>query len=63
VQALLAPLGTDTLQITVNSDPDIVKEIDRATKTAEAEAAERERAQKQREAQFKVDTGLKVRAQ
>jgi len=61
VQTLIAPLGTDTLQLTINADPDIVKAIDREAKIAEGDAAARKRAEEQRAAQFKVDTSLKVR--
>ncbi len=61
VQMLVAPMGTDTLQLTINADPEIVRAQDRARKIAEGEAVEKKRAEEHKAAQFKVDTGLKVR--
>ena len=62
VQTLLAPRGTHTLQLTINADPNILKDMERKAKLKEGDDAALKRAQEQRNAQFKVDTGLKVRA-
>ncbi|MEM1331199.1 MAG: SPFH domain-containing protein [Planctomycetota bacterium] len=52
VQVLASPPGTDTLELIINQDPDIRKELDRAQKAREAEEARQRALDLQRDARF-----------
>lgn len=58
VQLLQLPPGTSTLELVLNADPDLLKQMDESQKRREADAAALRRTQQQRAAQFKTDTGL-----
>lgn len=58
VQIMYLPSGTHTLELVINPDPDVVKELDRAQKTRDAKAAAEQRERERKAARFKTDTGL-----
>ena len=59
-QFMLVPQGTNTLNILLNADPEILNEIDRFNKQRDANAARERREQEQRESVFSVEKGLPV---
>ncbi len=58
VQLMLIPPGVHTSTLLLNSDPDIIKNRDRARKERENRAAEQRRLRELRETQFRTDTKL-----
>lgn len=60
VQKFFLPPSTQVLDLLLNPDPDIIREFERVRNTQVAEQAEEERRQRQRDSQFKTDTGLKT---
>lgn len=61
VQMLWLPPGSGMLEVVINADPDIVKDIERAQQQAEADRARADRERAQREARFRTDTTRPVR--
>lgn len=60
VQVMALPPGTNTLALLINSDPSILKELEKARKLKENEAAATKRAEEQKVGRFKTETGLKA---
>jgi regulator of protease activity HflC (stomatin/prohibitin superfamily) len=60
VQIMLAPKGSKTMELVINSDPSIIKELETAAKRAEGEKAQLERAIRQKDEQHKLESGLKA---
>jgi membrane protease subunit HflK len=60
VQMMFTPVGQGQLQLVLNADPDIVRELDRVRKRDEAEASQRERQRKQDEERFRTKTDLQT---
>lgn len=61
VQLMASPPGTRTLELMLNADPDILRELDIQRKRKEAETSGAERERKQNEAQHDVDRRLKMK--
>ncbi len=59
VQTMQLPLGP-MVELRINEDPDIIKEMDRAQKQREREKTAEERIRKIRENRYKVDTSIRV---
>jgi len=59
VQTMLLPVGHGA-ELWLNADPDIIKELDRARKEIDRLRAVQERERAQREAQYRVDRGIRV---
>lgn len=59
LQTVWLPGRTTTLELVLNPDPDIVKTLQRLQRQREGDEARKLREQKQKEAQYKIDTGLK----
>ncbi len=60
VEMMLVPVGTHTLTMVINRDPDIAREIESKMRLDQAEKARLEREAKQKESQFRTDEGLKA---
>lgn len=60
VQMMFTPAGGGQLQLVLNADPDIVRELDRLRKKTEADEAQRERQRKQDEERFRTKTDLQT---
>lgn len=63
VQLMASPPGTRTLELLLNADPDILRDLDIRRKRKEAQDAAAEREAKQKQAQFDVDRGFKTKPQ
>lgn len=63
VQLMASPPGTRTLELLLNADPDILRELDILRKRKEAEDSKAERERKQQESQHDVDRSLKMKPQ
>lgn len=63
VQLMASPPGTRTLELLLNADPDVLRELDILRKRKEAEVAALERERKQQDAQRNVDRSLKMKPQ
>lgn len=61
VQLMASPPGTRTLELLLNADPDILRELDILRKRKEAQDSAAERERKQQEAQHDVDRSLKMK--
>ncbi|HHN79152.1 MAG TPA: hypothetical protein ENK11_10850 [Phycisphaerales bacterium] len=59
VQTMQLPLGP-MVELRINEDPDIIKDMDRAQKQREREKTAEERIRKIRENKYKVDTSIRV---
>jgi modulator of FtsH protease HflK len=60
-QMLINPPGTGQLELVLNSDPDVVKELDRARRRSENKAAEERRREEQKKEQFRTSKGLQAK--
>jgi len=60
VQLMLMPAGIHTISLGINSDPGIMREMDKARKLRERNEAERLRQLELRRDEFKTDTGLQT---
>lgn len=60
VETMMLPVGTRTLTMVINHDPDIARRIETKMREAEAIDAAKKRAEKQKESQFRTEEGLKV---
>lgn len=58
VQQMWLPAGTSTLELVINPDPDVMKELDRAAKLRDAEAARDASERARKAARFRTDTGV-----
>lgn len=59
VQSFIVPQGsTDTLELRLNADPDIVEQLDREQKRQEAERTNEERERARQEARFRTQRGV-----
>ncbi|MCC6228208.1 MAG: hypothetical protein IT432_03170 [Phycisphaerales bacterium] len=63
VQLMASPPGTRTLELLLNADPDILRELDILRKRKESEMSAAERERKQQESQRDVDRSLKMKPQ
>jgi regulator of protease activity HflC (stomatin/prohibitin superfamily) len=61
VQLMASPPGTRTLELLLNADPDILRELDILRKRKEAQDSAAERERKQQESQHDVDRSLKMK--
>ena len=52
------PAGTHTIALSLNPDPSVLREMEKAQKLRERNEAERQRELEMRRDQFKTDTGL-----
>ncbi|GMV25026.1 MAG: hypothetical protein AMXMBFR58_10570 [Phycisphaerae bacterium] len=59
VQTMLLPLGTRTLTVMLNRDPEIARRLETKVREAEAQESRADRERRQKEAQFRTDEGLK----
>lgn len=59
VQTMQLPMGP-MVELRINADPDIIKDMDRAQKQREREKTAEERLKKIRENKYKVDTSIKM---
>lgn len=60
VQLLFAPAGTRTLQLFINQDPDIVRELERFQREREARTAQERRELERRQGRFRTETGTRI---
>lgn len=60
VETILVPMGTRTLTMAINHDPEIARAIETKMREDEANRAAELRERKQKDAQFRTDEGLKV---
>lgn len=60
VQLLFAPAGTRTLQLFINQDPDIVRELERFQREREARIAQERRELERRQGRFRTETGTRI---
>lgn len=58
VQVLWLPEGTDTLELVINADPDVMKELDRARKERESREAQEASERARKAARFQTETGM-----
>lgn len=59
VQVMQLPAGVSTLEMLINEDPSIVRELDRARKEAEVERATRERMERFQRDLFRTQRGIR----
>lgn len=59
VELMMMPIGTRTLALLINRDPDIAKRLETRRREKESEMSLEERDRVRKEAAFKVDEGLK----
>ena len=60
VQTMLLPVHDGMVELWINEDPDIVKELDRALKQRQRRDAERERMDQLRRRQYEGDRGILI---
>lgn len=60
VQILFAPPGLHTMELNINSDPDIIKRLEQAQKLREGQDSAAARAEVQKREKFKVESGIKA---
>jgi regulator of protease activity HflC (stomatin/prohibitin superfamily) len=59
VEVMMMPVGTRTLTMVINRDPEIAKRLETRIREREATATNEKRVQQQKDATFKVEEGLK----
>lgn len=62
VQTMLMPPGIGVVQLNLNADPSILRELDKASKRAEVERTQEERDRQRREERFRVDSSVGITA-
>jgi len=58
VQVMLLPAGADTVQLLLNADPDVAREMDKARKQRQTDDANRRREEEFKRDQYKTETGI-----
>ena len=62
VQIMLAPPGSDMLNLMINADPDILRDLEKALKIRQREAAEEERRRELNRVKFDTNMNATVEA-